>query len=84
MDDLFDLEMPSNAIKLGHDLRRACGAKLGLAIKRSDDGAKKEIGFGRGNGICMRKLLKRMNHYQIDVPGQMLLSHPCKYKTKLN
>ena len=42
MDDLTDLETPSNAIKLGHDIRRACGTKLGLAIRQTNDEHKKE------------------------------------------
>lgn len=37
MDDVTDLDTPSNALKLGYDLKRAAGAKLGLAIKNKDD-----------------------------------------------
>ena len=35
-DDLEDLKAPSTAIKLGYDLKRLAGAKLGLAIKQGN------------------------------------------------
>ena len=36
MDDMEDLEHPSNAIKIGFDLKRVAGSKLGVAIKAKD------------------------------------------------
>lgn len=42
MDDIDDLKAPSNAIKLGHELKRLSNIKLGLAIRSRDQHTKDE------------------------------------------
>ncbi|XP_069109622.1 uncharacterized protein [Argopecten irradians] len=41
-EDLEDLKSPSNAVKLGHDIKRMLSTKLAKGIKESDNQKKKE------------------------------------------
>ncbi|XP_038063286.1 uncharacterized protein LOC119733978 [Patiria miniata] len=41
-DDLNELDAPSNAIKIGYDLKRMCNLKMGIAIRARNAGTREE------------------------------------------
>ena len=56
-DDHEQLDAPSNAIKLGHDIRRLCYIKIGLSIKNRQENVK-EMDHDRKMAEDLLKLLE--------------------------